>query len=312
MQPCPSSCSCSSRWSSPGRSGRPTGATCCARSRAASPSTCVVLGHARRAPSPQRAPCLAPLAAGRVCSAAARRGAPATPEPATVATARATIVDPVSVSAERQAQAWLDDLDAEREVRARRRACSTALLHAHRIAAADPYIHEVSPAQALVIRAGWGEGEQVAYGRWLHARELPLGAATAAAARPAGGGCRRATARRRCAPRSASRSCSRRAARRCCARSSRCARAWTSTRAACATPRSSWSAPSPRRCAELRAEGRQDLRAAHRRARAAARGVAAAGAGRDAGRRRRARGGGRAPRARAPRSGCCARARRRV
>ena len=28
--------------------------------------------------------------------------------------------------------------------------------------------------QALVIRAGWGEGEQVAYGRWMHARELPL------------------------------------------------------------------------------------------------------------------------------------------
>jgi hypothetical protein len=25
----------------------------------------------------------------------------------------------------------------------------------------------------LVVRAGWGEGEQVAYGRWLHARELP-------------------------------------------------------------------------------------------------------------------------------------------
>src|SRR5262249_21609650 len=39
--------------------------------------------------------------------------------------------------------------------------------------AADPYVHEVSPAQALVIRAGWGEGEQVADGLWRHARELP-------------------------------------------------------------------------------------------------------------------------------------------
>jgi hypothetical protein len=48
------------------------------------------------------------------------------------------------------------------------------VLHFHRIASADPYVHEVSPAQALVIRAGWGEGEQVADGLWRHAHELPL------------------------------------------------------------------------------------------------------------------------------------------
>jgi len=120
--------------------------------------------------------------AGRRASARAGRGtrwwgsrvasAPATPEPAPVATARATIVDPVSVSAERQAEAWLADLDGDRDVRAAITVLNR-LLHSHRIATADPYIHEVSPAQALVIRAGWGEGEQVAYGRWLHARELP-------------------------------------------------------------------------------------------------------------------------------------------
>jgi hypothetical protein len=96
----------------------------------------------------------------------------ATPEPATVPTARATIVDPISVSAEQQAQAWLDDLDAERDTRAAVTVLNR-LLHSHRIATADPYVHELSPAQAIVIRAGWGEGEQVAYGRWLHARELP-------------------------------------------------------------------------------------------------------------------------------------------
>src|SRR5271165_6555585 len=44
--------------------------------------------------------------------------APATPEPAPVPTARATIVDPISLSAERQAQAWLADLDAGREAHA--------------------------------------------------------------------------------------------------------------------------------------------------------------------------------------------------
>lgn len=99
-------------------------------------------------------------------------GRAATPDPAPVSTTRATIVDPVSLSAESQARAWLEELDREREVLAAT-AVVNRVLHSHRIAAADPYLHEVSPAQALVIRAGWGEGEQVADGAWLHARELP-------------------------------------------------------------------------------------------------------------------------------------------
>ncbi len=99
-------------------------------------------------------------------------GPQATAEPAPVTTSRATVVDPVSLSAERQAQAWLSQLDVARESRAAV-AVLNRILHAHRIASADPHVHEVSPVQALVIRAGWGEGEQVAYGRWLHALELP-------------------------------------------------------------------------------------------------------------------------------------------
>jgi hypothetical protein len=95
-----------------------------------------------------------------------------TPDPAPVTTARATIIDPVFLSAERQAQAWLAEIDAERETRAAFDVLNR-ILFAHRIASADPHTHEVSPAQALVIRAGWGEGEQLADGRWLHARELP-------------------------------------------------------------------------------------------------------------------------------------------
>ncbi len=105
-------------------------------------------------------------------AASRRRSAPPEPEPAPVAIARATIIDPVSLSAERQAQAWLADFDSERDVPAAFAALNR-VLHAQRIAAADPYAREVSPAQALVIRAGWGEGEQVAEGRWLNAVELP-------------------------------------------------------------------------------------------------------------------------------------------
>ena len=101
-----------------------------------------------------------------------RRARDTTPEPAPVATSRATIIDPVSVSAERQAQSWLAGIDAERETSAAI-AVLNRVLFSHRIAAANPHTHEVSPAQALVIRAGWGEGEQLADGHWLHARELP-------------------------------------------------------------------------------------------------------------------------------------------
>jgi hypothetical protein len=98
---------------------------------------------------------------------------PGSVQPAPVPTSRATIIDPVPLAAERQARAWLADLDAEREADAAV-AVLNRVLHFHRIASADPYVHEVSPARALVIRAGWGEGEQVADGLWRHAHELPL------------------------------------------------------------------------------------------------------------------------------------------
>jgi len=139
---------------------------------------------------PQRVIVLATLGAGRATltreagplrrrAAARRRAVPAEPEPEPVTTASATIIDPVSVSAERQARAWLDELQAEREV-ADAFAALNRVLHAQRIATADPYAREVSPAQALTIRAGWGEGEQVAEGHWLHAVELtPLTGARA-------------------------------------------------------------------------------------------------------------------------------------
>jgi hypothetical protein len=112
---------------------------------------------------------------GRRRRAASRAGhGPAVdpePEPSTVPTSRATIIDPAPVAAERQAQAWLRELDVDHVV-AREVAVLNHVLHLQRISAADPYLHEVSLHQALAIRAGWGEGEQVADGKWLYAREL--------------------------------------------------------------------------------------------------------------------------------------------
>lgn len=95
------------------------------------------------------------------------------PEPSPVPVTRATVVDAVALSAERQARAWLAELDPEREA-GTAAAALNRLLFAHRIASAGAYVREVSPAQAIVIRAGFGEGEQVAEGLWTDARELVL------------------------------------------------------------------------------------------------------------------------------------------
>lgn len=112
----------------------------------------------------------------------------AEPEPATVAITRATVVDPVPLAAQAQAQAWLKDLDVEREMWAAAGVVNEVLA-AHRIAAADPYVNALSPTQALVVRAGWGVGEQVADGQWEHAKELlgsrPRRERRASALRPA-------------------------------------------------------------------------------------------------------------------------------
>jgi hypothetical protein len=112
-----------------------------------------------------------PRASGRARRVRVAREVAPLPQASSVPIARATIVDPVPVSAERQAQAWLDGLEAGRELSAAARVLNR-VLYLHRIANADPYVQEVSPEQALVARAGWGEGERVANGQWLHAREL--------------------------------------------------------------------------------------------------------------------------------------------
>jgi hypothetical protein len=137
------------------------------------PERVVVLGTLQAGRQPIGAPA-APAWSGRSLLRRARaRGAsaPTDPEPAPVPTTRVTVIDPVALAAETQARAWLSELDREREVGAAA-TIANRVIHYHRIAAADPHVHEISPAQALVIRAGWGEGEQVADGRWLHARAL--------------------------------------------------------------------------------------------------------------------------------------------
>jgi hypothetical protein len=130
------------------------------------PERVIVLGTlgARRSPAADRR---------SIATVARRRRRLAQPEPQAplVEVMRATVVDPVPVSIERQARAWLSDFDAGRDVAAAFDALNR-MLYAWRIVAADPHTHAVSPEHAVVLRAGWGEGEQVAEGQWLHAVEL--------------------------------------------------------------------------------------------------------------------------------------------
>lgn len=101
-----------------------------------------------------------------------RREAPAEPSPAAVATSRATLVDAAALESREAAERRLreEDPDALADAAVLR---LNRLLHAHRVARADPYVREVAREQALVVRVGYGDGERVADGRWDRALELP-------------------------------------------------------------------------------------------------------------------------------------------
>jgi hypothetical protein len=93
------------------------------------------------------------------------------PEPAPVPTTRATVVDTDPLTRGEPAAAWLRSVqggDAGDWL-----APLNRLVHAHRIATADPAVHEVALEQALVVRFGYGEGEQVSEGQWVAAVEVP-------------------------------------------------------------------------------------------------------------------------------------------
>jgi hypothetical protein len=111
-----------------------------------------------------------------------RRGKPAAvdgaSEPSAVPTARATLIHAEPLVSEEEGSRWLERLrrdtaalDAEVDDAARE---LNAVLRAHRAAAADPYVREVSRSVANAVRVGYGSGDQVADGRFAAAYELSL------------------------------------------------------------------------------------------------------------------------------------------
>jgi hypothetical protein len=96
------------------------------------------------------------------------------PEP--VPTSRATMIAAQAFESPEQAEGWLASLrdDADATTAAVDDAVQTlnAMLRAHRAAALDPYAREVHASGALVVRVGYGSGDQVADGQFAAAFEL--------------------------------------------------------------------------------------------------------------------------------------------
>jgi hypothetical protein len=90
------------------------------------------------------------------------------PDPAMVPTTRATIIRGAPLSGREEGAAWMAS-PASRVPQ--ELAVLNRVLHAHRLASADPGVREVTLADALVVRVGYGAGEEVADGRWTDAVE---------------------------------------------------------------------------------------------------------------------------------------------
>jgi hypothetical protein len=114
-----------------------------------------------------------------------RRPKAATPTPAPVTTGRATLVTARALDGAVAAERWLREAgESEADAAV---AVLNRVLHLYRVATADAHAREVRREQAVVVRVGFGEGEQVADGRWRQALELPaprLAARRSAALRP--------------------------------------------------------------------------------------------------------------------------------
>ncbi|HEY1596078.1 MAG TPA: hypothetical protein VGF74_11825 [Thermoleophilaceae bacterium] len=94
-----------------------------------------------------------------------------------VPTSRLSVVRAAPFDTREAAEAWLSELRGEKgSLEAEAASGAAALnrfLRAHRAAAADPWGRDVSAEHALVVRVGFGDGDQVVEGRYEAAYELP-------------------------------------------------------------------------------------------------------------------------------------------
>jgi len=134
--------------------------------------------RAEPAADPQAVLVLSTLAAPERRRLRGRRGTlveEGVPEP--VPTTRSTVVKATPFGSDDEAADWLEDLRRDSQ-----RADSeldwgfgvlNRALHAYRVARADPYVRDVGVDQTLVVRLGYGVGEEIVEGRYAAAWELP-------------------------------------------------------------------------------------------------------------------------------------------
>lgn len=101
------------------------------------------------------------------------RGEESDPTPREVTTWRLTVIDARPLAGADAAADWLRRADHEALVHDALERLSR-VLHFHRIAAADPTARDLAAAESLVVRVGYGRGEQVADATWDAAVALPM------------------------------------------------------------------------------------------------------------------------------------------
>jgi hypothetical protein len=107
----------------------------------------------------------------------ARRTRPVDPdEEESIPVTRATVAFPERFSGKGEAEAWLAETAGDVEARNAAVRSATLLLNralnALRAGARDPLVQDVGATRALAIRIGFGDGDEIADGRWREAREL--------------------------------------------------------------------------------------------------------------------------------------------
>jgi hypothetical protein len=106
-----------------------------------------------------------------------KRVEPGQLEPEPVPTSRVTVIQADGFDDETAAKSWLEACRAREQARDEAIEAGMRVLNravqAQRVAAANPYIGEVSREQAVAIKLGYGSGEEVVDGRWHDACVVP-------------------------------------------------------------------------------------------------------------------------------------------
>jgi hypothetical protein len=113
----------------------------------------------------------------------ARRAEPGA-DPSPLPLARVTAVRAFAPFADEEAAVrWLDEAteaeDTADVLVAEGIALLNRALHVHSVAGADPHAHQLTPERAVAVRIGYGDGEEVADGRFTAAREVDVWASGA-------------------------------------------------------------------------------------------------------------------------------------